>query len=87
MDIENTKLPPNSIDSEQSVLGGLLLHNDSWDRVVNILSTNDFYQASHRIIYDAIKKGKEIVYINFFWKIIMFCINLIPEKIYKKFNF
>ena len=54
MDIENTKLPPNSIDSEQSVLGGLLLHNDSWDRVVNILSTNDFYQASHRIIYDAI---------------------------------
>jgi len=54
MDIENTKLPPNSIDSEQSVLGGLLLHNDSWDKVVNILSTNDFYQASHRIIYDAI---------------------------------
>ena len=54
MDIENTKLPPNSIDSEQSVLGGLLLHNESWDRVVNIISTNDFYQASHRIIYDAI---------------------------------
>jgi len=54
MDIENTKLPPNSIDSEQSVLGGLLLHNDSWDKVVNIISTNDFYQASHRIIYEAI---------------------------------
>ena len=54
MDIENTKLPPNSIDSEQSVLGGLLLHNDSWDRVVNIINTSDFYQASHRIIYDAI---------------------------------
>jgi len=54
MDIENTKLPPNSIDSEQSVLGGLLLHNDSWDNVVNIVSSNDFYQASHRIIYDAI---------------------------------
>ena len=54
MDIENTKLPPNSIDSEQSVLGGLLLHNDSWDNVVNIVSSYDFYQASHRIIYDAI---------------------------------
>ena len=54
MDIENTKLPPNSIDSEQSVLGGLLLHNESWDNVVNILSSNDFYQAAHRIIYDAI---------------------------------
>ena len=54
MDIENPKIPPNSIDSEQSVLGGLLLHNDSWDNVVNIISSNDFYQASHRIIYDAI---------------------------------
>jgi replicative DNA helicase len=54
MDIENTKLPPNSVDSEQSVLGGLLLHNQAWDRVADILNTNDFYQASHRIIYDAI---------------------------------
>ena len=54
MDIENSKIPPNSIDSEQSVLGGLLLHNDSWDNVVNIISSDDFYQASHRIIYEAI---------------------------------
>lgn len=54
MDIENPEIPPNSIDSEQSVLGGLLLHNDSWDNVVNIISSDDFYQASHRIIYDAI---------------------------------
>ncbi len=42
------------MDSEQSVLGGLLLHNDSWDTVVNILGSDDFYQSSHRIIYDAI---------------------------------
>ena len=54
MDIDNAKIPPNSVDSEQSVLGGLLLHNDSWDSVVNILGSEDFYQASHRIIYDAI---------------------------------
>ena len=44
-------------------------------------------EKSARIIYNAIKKEKEIVYINFFWRIIMFCINLIPEKIYKKLNF
>ena len=44
-------------------------------------------EKSAQIVYNAIKKEKEIVYINFFWKIIMFCINLIPEKIYKKFNF
>ena len=54
MDIDNAKIPPNSVDSEQSVLGGLLLHNDSWDSVVNILGSDDFYQTSHRIIYDAI---------------------------------
>ncbi|MGE4570147.1 MAG: DnaB-like helicase N-terminal domain-containing protein, partial [Gammaproteobacteria bacterium] len=54
MDIEKSKLPPHSIDSEQSVLGGLMLHNDAWDRVADILSTGDFYNASHRIIYDAI---------------------------------
>ena len=54
MDIDNAKIPPNSVDSEQSVLGGLLLHNDSWDSIVNILGSDDFYQTSHRIIYDAI---------------------------------
>lgn len=54
MDIDNAKIPPNSLDSEQSVLGGLLLHNDSWDNVVNILGSDDFYHSSHRIIYDAI---------------------------------
>ena len=44
-------------------------------------------KKSAQIIYDAIKAGKEIVYINFFWRIIMLCINLIPEKIYKKLRF
>jgi len=44
-------------------------------------------EKSAQIIYSAIKKEKEIVYINFFWKVIMFCINLIPEKIYKKLKF
>ena len=44
-------------------------------------------KKSAQIIYNAIKARKEIVYINFFWKIIMFCINLIPEKIYKKLKF
>ncbi len=54
MDIKNVKVPPNSIDSEQSVLGGLLLHNDAWDQVADILTEVDFYTASHRIIFDAI---------------------------------
>ncbi|HIL02900.1 MAG TPA: replicative DNA helicase, partial [Candidatus Thioglobus autotrophicus] len=54
MDIENIKIPPNSLDSEQSVLGGLLLHNDTWDQIADILTSIDFYNASHRIIFEAI---------------------------------
>ena len=54
MDIKNVKVTPNSIDSEQSVLGGLLLHNDAWDQVADILTEVDFYTTSHRIIFDAI---------------------------------
>ncbi len=54
MNIENVKIPPNSLDSEQSVLGGLLLHNDAWDQIADILTAVDFYNASHRIIFEAI---------------------------------
>ncbi|WP_428086974.1 replicative DNA helicase [Candidatus Thioglobus sp.] len=54
MDIKNAKIPPNSLDSEQSVLGGLLLYNDAWDQVADILTGVDFYNAAHRIIFEAI---------------------------------
>ncbi|SMN15154.1 Replicative DNA helicase [uncultured Candidatus Thioglobus sp.] len=54
MDIENTNIAPNSIESEQSVLGGLLLHNEAWDEVADALVADDFYTASHRLIFDAI---------------------------------
>ncbi|CAC9613294.1 Replicative DNA helicase (DnaB) (EC 3.6.4.12) [uncultured Gammaproteobacteria bacterium] len=54
MNIENIKIPPNSIESEQSVLGGLLLHNEAWDEVADVLVTEDFYNTSHRVIFDAI---------------------------------
>ena len=39
------------------------------------------------IVYRSIKLKKEIVYINFFWRIIMKIINLIPEKIFKRLKF
>ncbi|WXT99411.1 MAG: Replicative DNA helicase [Catillopecten margaritatus gill symbiont] len=54
MDIENAKIPPNSLESEQSVLGGLLMHNEAWDEVADVLTADDFYRPSHRIIFDAI---------------------------------
>ena len=44
-------------------------------------------ERSARIIYNAINNKKEIVFINFLWRVIMFFISLIPEKIFKKLNF
>ncbi len=54
MNIDNIKVPPNSIESEQSVLGGLLMHNEAWDDVADVLTAEDFYMPAHRIIFDAI---------------------------------
>lgn len=54
MNIENAKIPPNSLESEQSVLGGLLMHNEAWDDVADVLVVDDFYKPSHRVIFDAI---------------------------------
>lgn len=45
------KLPPHSVESEQSVLGGLLLDNAAWDKVADLISEEDFYRQDHRVIY------------------------------------
>lgn len=47
-------LPPQSIESEQSVLGGLLLDNRSYDRIASELKAADFYQAAHQTIFKTI---------------------------------
>src|SRR6202000_3100338 len=52
--IESLKVPPHSIEAEQSVLGGLLLDNAAWDRIADFLSQSDFYRYDHRIIYEHI---------------------------------
>ncbi|MHB8622908.1 MAG: replicative DNA helicase [Sulfuricaulis sp.] len=48
------KVPPQSIEAEQSVLGGLLLENQSWDRIADIITADDFYRREHRIIFNSI---------------------------------
>lgn len=50
---DNT-LPPQAIDAEQSVLGGLLLDNQAYDRIDGKLNADDFYTAAHQTIYRAI---------------------------------
>ena len=48
--ISALKLPPHSIEAEQSVLGGLLLNNEAWDRIGDIVTDEDFYRDDHRRI-------------------------------------
>lgn len=48
------KIPPQNIEAEQSVLGGILIENEAINRVVEILAPEDFYRESHRKIYHAL---------------------------------
>ncbi|HOF51255.1 MAG TPA: DnaB-like helicase N-terminal domain-containing protein, partial [Rhodoferax sp.] len=48
--IAQLRVPPHSIEGESSVLGGLLLDNDAWDRVGDILQESDFYRYEHNLI-------------------------------------
>jgi replicative DNA helicase len=48
------KLPPHSVEAEQSVLGGLLLENHAWERVADLINEQDFYRADHRHIWQRI---------------------------------
>jgi replicative DNA helicase len=48
------KIPPHSIEAEQSVLGGLMLENASWDWVADKIREDDFYRRDHRLIFRAI---------------------------------
>ncbi|PJA57348.1 MAG: replicative DNA helicase, partial [Rhodocyclales bacterium CG_4_9_14_3_um_filter_68_10] len=45
------KLPPHSVEAEQSLLGGLLLDNNAWDRIGDLVSEVDFYRDDHRRIF------------------------------------
>ena len=51
---EALKLPPQSIEAEQSVLGGLMLDNQRWDQIADILVGDDYYRKEHRLIFTAI---------------------------------
>jgi replicative DNA helicase len=53
-DLSSHKLPPQHLEAEQSVLGGMLIENESIPKVMEILSPDDFYREAHRKIYDAL---------------------------------
>jgi replicative DNA helicase len=49
-----SRLPPQSVEAEQSVLGGLLLDNGRWDQIADVITADDFYRKEHRLIFHAI---------------------------------
>lgn len=48
------KMPPHSLEAEQSVLGGLMLDNEKWDAVAEKVVGKDFYSRPHRIIFEGV---------------------------------
>ena len=53
-EVARLRVPPHSVEAEQSVLGGLLLDNLAWDRAADLLNDSDFYRYEHRLIHAAI---------------------------------
>ena len=48
------RLPPHSVEAEQSVLGGLMLDAAAWDQVADRVLAEDFYRNDHRLIFEAV---------------------------------
>lgn len=56
MEHKNHLVPPQNIEAELSILGGLMLEQEAWDEISDIIEPGDFYKPAHRIIYTAIKE-------------------------------
>jgi replicative DNA helicase len=53
-DLSSHKLPPQNIEAEQSVLGGILIENEAVNKVMEILTAEDFYRDAHRKIFNVL---------------------------------
>lgn len=50
------KIPPHSVEAEQSLLGGLLLDNNAFDKIADLVTAEDFYRDDHRRLFRHISK-------------------------------
>ncbi|CUX96640.1 replicative DNA helicase [Candidatus Doolittlea endobia] len=57
---EGLKMPPHSLEAEQSVLGGLMLDNERWDNVAERVTGNDFFNRPHRLIFGEMQRLLEL---------------------------
>jgi len=51
---QRLKVPPNSVEAEQSLIGGLMLNKAAWDKIADVVTAEDFYRNDHRLIFMAI---------------------------------
>ena len=58
--MEGLKMPPHSLEAEQSVLGGLMLDNERWDNVAERVVANDFFSRPHRLIFTEMQRLLEM---------------------------
>src|SRR6478735_7010988 len=54
-DVPRLRVPPHSIEAEESLLGAMLLSEYAISSVADIVSAPDFYKPSHRHIFEAIQ--------------------------------
>ena len=52
---QRLKVPPNSVETEQSLIGGLMLDAQAWDKVADVVVADDFYRKDHKLIFAAIR--------------------------------
>lgn len=53
---QRLKVPPNSVEAEQSLIGGLMLNKAAWDKIADVVTAEDFYRNDHRLIFTAIAR-------------------------------
>ncbi|MEJ1296904.1 MAG: replicative DNA helicase [Candidatus Sedimenticola sp. (ex Thyasira tokunagai)] len=52
---DSLRMPPHNIQAEQSVLGGLMLDNSTWDQIADRVVEIDFYRREHQLIFRTIE--------------------------------
>lgn len=60
--INRLKIPPHSLEAEQSVLGGLMLDNEQWDSVSEHVVADDFFSKPHRLIFQEMQQLLDLGY-------------------------
>ena len=57
--VDQLRIPPQSVEAEQAVLGGLMLAPDAYDTVADSLTEKDVYRRDHQLIFRAIRELAE----------------------------